>query len=295
MMFVIIHHCSMPYLILNGSEWVKDLYCIIMPFTMSTFTMISGYFHKEKPIMDRINSYLIPCLLFSILNICLQRFSLVSYIYDMPFYRFGYAMWYLYVLFVYNIITQILMKKISVAILLCCSIILALSICSIPTFKAEYLQFSRLVSHYPFFLIGIILHKKQWLKIREHKHIRWLALFIFVVFLLGNLMLCKYTGQLHFTPAFDHPVSPSIELYGLILCSILSICLLLFVPNKEYTITRWGGQTLTPYVLHMSLILPICWTFGISYMNMWYGMVIYMVITPVLCLLLFNVGLTNSK
>lgn len=241
MIFVIIHHCSMPYLILNGSEWVKDLYCIIMPFTMSTFTMISGYFHKDKPIKNRINSWLTPCVLFSILYICLQKLSPVPYIHNSPIYRFGYTMWYLYVLFVYNIITQILMKKISVAILFCCSIILALSICSIPFFRAEYLQFSRLVSHYPFFLIGIILQKKQWLKIRAHKYIRWWALFIFVVFLLGNFVLCKHTGQLHFTPAFDRPVSPLVELYGIILCSALSICLLIFVPNKEYTTTKWGG------------------------------------------------------
>lgn len=287
-LFVIIHHCSMPYLILYGEEWVKDLYVMIMPFRMSLFTIISGYFFREKPIAHRINTYLIPCLVFSVVNLCLQHITLVPYIQNRPISMLGYAMWYLWVLFFYSVFTQFSIKKIPVWLLLCGSIILALLLCKYNFFSAKFFHISRLISNYPFFLLGILIHEKQWLSLRENKTVRCCAFVVFLVLLIGNFFLCKCGIVSHFIPAFDHPIARRYELYGILMCAIMSVCVLLFFPNKDYAITKFGRNTFAPYVLHMCLVFPICWNFCLPYMNTWYGYIIDMVVTPLLCLLFFH-------
>lgn len=287
-LFVIIHHCSMPYLFLCREEWVSELYTIIMPFTMSTFTMISGYFFQNKPFVERVNTYLMPCLIFSILNICLQYLSPIPYVHNRPIAELGYAMWYLWVLFFYAIFTQILIKKIPVWLLLVCSIILALLTCKQDFFHSYNFQISRLISHYPFFLMGVLIREKQWLRFRENKIVRCSALIVFLVLLIGNFFLSKYGIVNHFIPAFDHSIARRYELYGILMCAIMSCCVLLFFPNKEYAITKLGRNTFAPYVLHMCLVYPICWRFCIPYMNTWYGYMINMVVTPLLCILFFH-------
>lgn len=293
MMFVIIHHCSMPFLVVDGAGWVNDLYCIIMPFTMASFTMISGYFFKEKPILDRVNTYLIPCMIFSILNITLQRLVSVPFIHDRPITQLGYAMWYLWVLFFYSLMTQFAIRKISTKKLIVLSVLIALLTCELGFFKSENFQISRLISHYPFFLLGLLIKEKNWIKLRNKKSIRLLSFFIFFVLLFSNYALCKYTGRMHWTPAFDHSVPFYIELYGLIVCATLSVCLLFFIPNKKCIISRWGGETIAPYVLHMSIVFPVCWIWGLLFIKEWYGLVLYMFVVPSLCLFLFTSPVVN--
>lgn len=285
-LFVIIHHCSVPYLTLMGSEWTKDFYCI-MPYRMSLFTMISGYFFRERTVIHRINTYLIPCIVFSIIYLCLQRISPIPFIHDRPISQLGYAMWYLYVLFFYNIFTQML-KKIPTLILFCGSIALALLICKQDFFWEYNFQISKLISNYPFFLLGILISEKQLLRFRENKIVRYLAFSLLLSCLVCNYLLCKYTGLDCFIPAFARPISRSGELYGILMCSIMSFCVLLFFPNKHYAITPYGRNTFAPYVLHMCFVYPICWRLCIPHMNTWYGLIINMVVTPSLCILLFH-------
>ena len=285
-LFVIIQHCSTPYLTLMDSEWTKDFYCI-MPYRMSLFTMISGYFFRERTLAHRINTYLIPCIVFSTIYLCMQRMSPIPFIHDRPISQLGSAMWYLYVLFFYNIFTQML-KKIPTLILLCGSIVLALLICKQDFFWEYNFQISKLISNYPFFLLGILICEKQLLRFRENKKVRYLAFFLFLFCIVGNYLLCKFAGLGCFISAFSSPISRNGELYGILMCSIMSFCVLLFFPNKHYAITPYGRNTFAPYVLHMCLVYPICWTLCIPYMNTWYGLIINMVVTPLLCLLLFH-------
>ena len=284
-LFVIIHHCSLPYLTMMNSEWTKDLYCI-MPYRMSLFTMISGYFFRERTFVHRINTYLIPCIVFSIIYLCMQHISPISLIHNRPISQLGYAMWYLYVLFFYNIFTQLL-KKVPILILLCGAIALALLTCKEDFFWEYNLQISKLISNYPFFLLGILLSEKKLLRFREYKIVRYFAFFLLISCLVCNYCLYKYIGLDCFIPAFAHPISRSRELYGILMCSIMSLCVLLFFPNKQYFITPYGRNTFAPYVLHMCFVYPICWTLCIPYMNTWYGIIINMVVTPLLCLILF--------
>ena len=287
-MFVIIHHCSMPFLIVLGSEWVLDLYCIIMPFTMAAFTMISGFFFKEKPIKERINTYLVPLIIFSIVNLVLQHLSLVPYIRDRSSSQLGYAMWYLYVLFIYTILTQILVKKVSVKAILATTVVITLLICNLKIFSVNNVQFSRLVSHYPFFLMGILMREHNWLSLRKYSITKYVSFFIFVSVLLLNLYLCKLIGTGHFLPAFTTPVPYYVELYGLIICSLTGFCVLLFAPNTDCFITKLGRRTMTPYVLHMCLVFPICWNIGLPALWTKFGIVLYMMIVPSLCLFLYS-------
>ena len=287
MMFVIIHHCSLPYLTLNGSEWVKYFFCLIS-FTMPTFTMISGYFFKEKSFLNRVSSYLIPGILFSAINILVAKLSPLESINNRPITQLGYAMWFFFALFIYTVFTQIVIKKVPALILLLGSFVFAIIVCRFSFFNHDVFQLSRIISHYPFFLIGIVLKEKDLLRFREHKKVRILSFLIFAIIYIGNFIISKHIKKLLFVTAFDHPTSPIYESYGILLCSVLSICILLFTPDKKYITTKLGSRTLAPYLLHMCIVFPICWTIGLPYINTWYGIIIYMIATPILCLVLFN-------
>ena len=49
-LFVVIHHASIPYVVIKGQHWTEVLYMVIMPYTMSSFTIISGYWFKPRPL-----------------------------------------------------------------------------------------------------------------------------------------------------------------------------------------------------------------------------------------------------
>ena len=289
MVSVILHHCSLPFLILNGDRWVSVLYTMIMPCTMSLFTMISGFFFKERKTEDVVSSYLIPCILFSIVYIIWARFSPVSYMHDNPVSRLGYAMWYLWVLFFYNLITPYLLAKYKIEFIIAASIVSAFFLCQCPGIEANDFHSSRFFSHYPFFLIGLFLNKSGYLiKGRNDKRVRYGAFLVFFSLWLFNIFFCYKHPNYTFIPAFDVPLPAFKVFYGLFMCIALSVCALLIVPNKRRWYSSMGARTKTPYLLHMSIVFPICWVFGIPLVNSSYGIAIFMIITPVLCLWLFS-------
>lgn len=108
---VIFHHASIPYFFKdNGVVWGRDslfeaIYVFSMTATMPLFIIISGYFFRPLPLKCSLNRYLLPCLLFSVVNICMAKTSSAPFIHDREVYSFGYAMWFLWVLFVYSAIT----------------------------------------------------------------------------------------------------------------------------------------------------------------------------------------------
>lgn len=108
--FVIFHHCTVPYFVKDGINWQSsyifdNIYIWTMTFTMPLFIVISGYFYKKHGIKHNLRKYLYPCVLISVVNLTIAKLSPAPFMSDRPLSYLGYAMWFLWVLFIYSIIT----------------------------------------------------------------------------------------------------------------------------------------------------------------------------------------------
>lgn len=72
-----------------------------------------------------------------------------------------------------------------------------------------------------------------------------------------------------------------------ILCLLLSVLVIMAMPNRKIWFSQYGSRTMNVYMLHMSIIFPFCWLLMRPIMNEWYGYILYSCGVPMLCVLLF--------
>lgn len=72
------------------------------------------------------------------------------------------------------------------------------------------------------------------------------------------------------------------------LCVALSISVIALMPNRKLPFSKYGSRTMTVYMLHMSIVFPLCWVLLRPVMFEWYGYVLYIVGVPFVCAFLFN-------
>ena len=234
-LFVVIHHASIPYVAIKGQHWTEDLYMLIIPFTMSTFTMISGYWFKQRPLGVIIKRYLFPCLLMIFL-----MYGLTTFWQNPPaikYYRWRFdAMWYLWVLFIYCLITPKLLKY-DFKVLLSASVFLSLVAGFFPFIGGAF-SLSRMIGFYPFFLLGIKMSQSGkvdgW--IRDKRAVRW-ARVIFVVTMLLFLLLFYYYRPISLNISFNHDYAGNWHkmlqrAFTYVVCVVLSISLIVSMPNR---------------------------------------------------------------
>lgn len=157
-MLVVITHSVNVYQ-LDGSYWVQYLWVFIMTFTMPLFMMISGFWFKPRALDYSLKHYLYPFLLFSVLNISLGALC-GAYPNGVVWTKGGWAMWYIWSLFIYNLLTPILLDKMRLRRLLLCSLVLAI-VCGFHFPDNNIADIQRVVNFYPFFVIGMVLRKYQ--------------------------------------------------------------------------------------------------------------------------------------
>ena len=287
-LFVVIHHASIPYVVIKGQHWTEILYMVIMPYTMSTFTIISGYWFKPRPLSVLIKRYLFPCLLFLFLIYGIRSFEP-----DAPsirYYRWRLdIMWYLWVLFFYCLITPKLLKY-NVTVLLVVSVVLSLVAGLFPFINGAF-ALSRMIGFYPFFLLGIKMRQSgkvnSW--VNDKNVVRW-ARIIFAVTLLLYYLAFLYQRPIHTYTTFSQHYD--VIWYGIIVrfltylaCTVLSIALIVSMPNKQYWFTKYGSRSMTPYILHPLLLYTFSWNLAIPIMDKWYGYVFYMMVIPALSMM----------
>lgn len=289
--FVVIHHASIPYVVIKGQHWTEDLYMIIMPYTMSTFTIISGYWFKSRQLSVLIKRYLFPCLLITFLCYGLQHYSPVEYMNGYHPWRLG-IMWYLWVLFFYCLVTPKLIRF-GLNKLLVLSVLLSLGAGCISHISGAF-ALSRMIGFYPFFLLGIKLRNlgklDKWIGDRR---IVTSARVVFVITLLLYFYVFSHHRSIHTYTTFAHHYELlwqgiAVRALTYVACAILSITLILSMPNKQFWFTKYGSRSLTPYILHPLLLLIFCWNLAIPIMDKWYGYVFYMLVIPVLSMMTVN-------
>lgn len=179
-------------------------------------------------------------------------------------------MWYNWALFGYNVVTPYLKNKFGTSLLLILSFVLSFFL-GFKFISNNYLDAQRVVNFYPFYLIGIWLKENKATYISQSsKSTRrcWRFLFFSLMVLYLFSVYC-FPGCCYETGFMN---SHGLSIFGLIarwltyaINILLSIGFIMIMPNRKIWFTRFGTRTMNVYMLHMSLIFPLCWCALTSY------------------------------
>lgn len=201
-------------------------------------------------------------------------------------------MWYIWALFVYGMVTPWLMKCLGLNKLLVLSLVVSF-VCGFKFVSNDWLDARRIVHFYPFYVIGMWLRTKERSIYEASIHTRNRCLMVFLVCHVVYFFLCyRFPGFCYGTGFIGcHGLSIvglAFKWANFILTLVMSISLIMIMPNKELGYSRYGSRTMNAYMLHMSIVFPLSWYYFRPFMNEWYGYILTVAVVPAICLVLFS-------
>lgn len=243
---------------LDEVRMARRIFFFIYLFHMPAFMFISGLMSKrtiDQRRYGKILGFLMAFLLTKIVLFLVK--GVFSHKFSFKLLEMNDISWYVFVLFVYYIVTFVIgklpaMLAIGVSILLAC-------LAGYNTHIGTFLSLSRMICFYPFFLAGYHLDSDQ---IRYHtfgKPIRILSgLYVLVaagfsifridhVWWLIRILRAKYPyAQLE-----QYQRAGGLLRFGWYIGSALFIiAMITFSTESETPLTKLGSRTLTVYILH---------------------------------------------
>lgn len=286
MLFVIIAHT------LNNSygHYSMELirfYCLC--FTMPLFTFISGFLSKPEIALKKdIKHLLLPCLLFTIINDLISWAVIPDYTFTWK--RPGFAMWYLWVLFIYRISLPWLIR---IPMILPISFVLSWLAGFMPWLDADF-QLHRIICFLPWFLLGYYSKKSDFI---SNKLInvnigggKWIVILV-AIYLFWTIVIIVHPGLTYDTafavPYGNHPIIRFVLRVALqFTAAITGFCFLKIMPNRVTWYTCYGRRTMTAYLLHAMIVLPMAYVifpFPFAEATLWQKMA--MIFVPTICCL----------
>ena len=227
---------------------------VIFSFHMPAFVFISGYFSgKRDTFYHLVQQLLIPYLIFEILyyllyTIILGKDTALALLYP------KFSLWYLLALFMWRLITP-WVKKIPGHIWIAFAIGLAVGASSLDD---NYLTLPRMITFYPFFLMGVNLDRGSVDWLRE-KVSRWEA---FVLFSLINAALVWVALKSEFSVKifygrYDYEYLDLTDFEGVLLriiCYLISVLMIgvvmVMIPGSQNKYSILGQKTMSIYLFH---------------------------------------------
>lgn len=259
---VVLGHFIQP--IIGDSNIAKGIWIFIYTFHMPLFIFISGYFAKASIERKDKNKIAIFFFLYLILKVII--FGIDKFIYgkDVTFtllsetsiswYLFGMGAWY-----GISILTNNVNKK----YLFIFSIILSIIIGYDKSIGDMYCL-SRIITFYPFFLLGMMVKKERIESLTNNKIIKCTS----VVFLLIIMCICLvfidnvyYMRPLLTGRNSYYTLNGDLKNYGILLRSIyyiisglIGIAFMSLIPKGKTFFSKFGSRTLAVYFLHAIVI-----------------------------------------
>ena len=241
-----------------GMEIIR-FYCLC--FTMPLFTFISGYLSKPEARLEKnVRHLLLPCVIFTIVNDCIRM--IVDQNYTFTWKQPGFAMWYLWVLFVFRISLPLLVR---IPHILPISFILSWLVGFVPFAGVDF-SLQRIICFLPWFLLGYKLKKKKKLSIKlinAKGGGKWYML-LAACFAFWTAVIIVHPG-LTYSTSFAVPYSGNNVLQLLLRISLqltiafIGWCIIHIIPNKNVWYSRFGRNTMSVYLLHGIIVLPFAY------------------------------------
>ena len=249
------------------TELGNSLYKIIFSFHMPAFLFVSGYFAKYNP--KRFFAKMIPlyvvfqCLhyLLDLVVILLHGGNISSIHFQMFTPRF--TLWYLMALMAYQLLIPVIDTSDGRhrALIFTAAVAAGLLMGLNPD-SHNFMAMSRIVTFFPFFLLGYYEKDAQWIRnLRERCHRRMgvVSVFLTAALIIGFCVLHNTisSGWFLATKSYgDHGFTWYIRLavYGIALVWIL--ILMMLIPGRKIPfLGQIGRNTLPVYLIH-AIIVP---------------------------------------
>lgn len=252
---------------------VRCLFLYIYTFHMPAFLFISGLFSKHLVKQEKLNwKRLIPYPVLCIFLNFFRNFSLYLFDHGKNFHLMKQdgVSWFLWVLFVFYILTW-LIKDFPKKNVLLISVAIAL-LAGYDSNIGSNFALSRIAVFYPFFYLGYSTKLEHISKILDNKALKiispfWLVAYGVAIFLTighGVYWLRKFfTGQNSYKVLFgDHYASslrlfmeaPAYRLATLVITFVTLFAFLALVPkHKIFALTTAGSRTLAVYFWHLPI------------------------------------------
>jgi len=282
---VVIGHYFGP--IAKQYEIIACIQKVIFLFHMPAFVFISGYFSKKNDWTKLVKTLLIPYLALQIIF-----YFLYNYIWGVPkefsLLTPGYTLWFLLCLFVWRIlVTKVAKIKGIIPILFCIGILAGFS-----TEIGKMLSLSRMITFFPYFLLGYQFDKEKFMKWADHKFsyffagIILTAITIWMVFHHSQIRIkllescCSY-ASLHLQ---DGWIQRGV-LY--MVSTIMIYALAVLIPKKKHAFSYLGSRTMGIYMIHGAIFKTIvnC-TNWYDHLKTPVGLITLMLFSLAICLIL---------
>ncbi|MGU8150192.1 acyltransferase family protein [Clostridium perfringens] len=255
-------------------EVARLLYVFIYEFHMPVFVFISGYLSKnvEKGRRNAVRNFLTPFLLF---NIIWNLITLVGPLFlrgeftELPseqafsFFTPGWALWYIFAMFLWKILLPDLLKFKNIFIL---SVIAGIFVKLSGEF-GSYMALSRTITFAPFFLAGYYSSEEKLKRFRKFTRFNILnkvpSILILIIGVLIALIFVNYSNIADEFFWADRSYSNfNIEIFtGILLYIAVYIIGFAFVyvfinlmPENQTFLSKIGKNTLSVYFLHTYFI-----------------------------------------
>ncbi|NGT96957.1 acyltransferase family protein [Clostridium perfringens] len=255
-------------------EVARLLYVFIYEFYMPVFVFISGYLSKnvEKGRRNAVRNFLTPFLLF---NIIWNLITLVGPLFlrgkftELPseqafsFFTPGWALWYIFAMFLWKILLPDLLKFKNIFIL---SVIAGIFVKLSGEF-GSYMALSRIITFAPFFLAGYYSSEEKLKRFRKFTRFNILnkvpSILILIIGVLIALIFVNYSNIADEFFWADRSYSNfNIEIFtGILLYIAVYIIGFAFVyvfinlmPENQTFLSKIGKNTLSVYFLHTYFI-----------------------------------------
>ncbi|MCX0352848.1 acyltransferase family protein [Clostridium perfringens] len=255
-------------------EVARLLYVFIYEFHMPVFVFISGYLSKnvEKGRRNAVRNFLTPFLLF---NIIWNLITLVGPLFlrgeftELPseqafsFFTPGWALWYIFAMFLWKILLPDLLKFKNIFIL---SVIAGIFVKLSGEF-GSYMALSRTITFAPFFLAGYYSSEEKLKRFRKFTIFNILnkvpSILILIIGVLIALIFVNYSNIADEFFWADRSYSNfNIEIFtGILLYIAVYIIGFAFVyvfinlmPENQTFLSKIGKNTLSVYFLHTYFI-----------------------------------------
>ncbi len=302
---IVMEHALLVY---GYPRQIEIVWALMISWLMPLFTIISGYWYKKRTIKEYANNYLKPMLVISAVNFLFGFFFYSRYSSAGAINVVGYAMWYLVALFIFTTITNLLIEKINIFVLLILSFIVIFCYAIRPTWAPlEHVIYSlsinRYVSFYPFYLLGILYSKYEHV-IRQYMPQKYsiiiFALSMLCYVMLCYVMLCYVMKGFVWTSGFYLGGGNSIVSAIKFICyySIIGVICLSLVngaPEKKYFFTQYGSRTMNVYLLHMIVVFFVSYGMFSHFEFTWLNCTLNVLLCIAICCLFFSMKLDITK
>lgn len=264
---VVLGHICDQYI--KESAAVRAIWLMIYSFHMPLFFFVSGLFSKNKinrmqygRIFSYFALYIVTQAVFWLSKILfLQDFTIqLLDTKDAP--------WFIFVLFLYYLITIAIRQFDGKYILGGCVLLACMA--GYDGDISDMFQLSRLIVFYPFFYLGYLLDEKQIRELVSGKKIRifsavGIVIFMFVicsnvdtVYLLRPIL----TGRNSFSKLSEslYPFGALLRLAYYCVACFIGMMVIAVTPQKlKWSgIARWGSRSVQVYILHRPCIILLC-------------------------------------